>query len=467
MEKQAVNNKTLEKIKYDLVKDRLISYENLEKAQEVANSQNVNIGVVLVNTGLISEERLLKYLESKLHLPSISLSTYTIDEKCLSCISATDARKYKMIPLFKLEDTLNVAMSDPRDLFAIEKVVEKIGCEIEPVIVSEASVLKAIDKYYGCEEIGEIHPSKAETKTDWQESLCAGDLTGENIQALIRAVLKQAYFENVHEISFEYGTNRGLTVNFRTKNEVINTGEIPTFMSAAFISKLKVLSELDPNISEISQIGKLVFKADDMQLTASVCAFPVLNSEGRNSERILMKIYKPPKPLETYNISEQKEKELTEALEIPGIILVCGSPLSGKTHFIYSLLQKYNSHGKTIMTIESVAKYKLPGIYQSELNENIGFNVDKAMRFIEFQSPDIIYFENITTKNELDYFSSLVFKDKVLLTEFLADSTQELFEKLAHPDFASFKSVISCLVFIREQDNIEIFSGEDLKKYVI
>ena len=78
------------------------------------------------------------------------------------------------------------------------------------------------------------------------------------------------------------------------------------------------------------------------------------------------------------------------------------------------------------MTIESIAKYNLENVNQCELNENIGFNIEKAMRFIEFQSPDIIYFEGITSKTALDYFSSLVYKNKVLITEFLADNIKKI-----------------------------------------
>ena len=87
------------------------------------------------------------------------------------------------------------------------------------------------------------------------------------------------------------------------------------------------------------------------------------------------------------------------------------------------------------MTIESISKYNLENVNQCELNENIGFNMEKAMRFIEFQSPDLIYFEGITSKIALDYFGSLVFKNKVLITEFLADNMADLNKKLSYDDF--------------------------------
>ena len=113
-----------------------------------------------------------------------------------------------------------------------------------------------------------------------------------------------------------------------------------------------------------------------------------------------------------------------------------------------------------------IAKYNLKGVNQCELNENIGFNMDKASRFIEFQSPDIIYFEEITTKEGLDYFSSLVFKDKTLITEFLADNMADLSKKLSYEDFQLFKSLISCLIFLHSADRIEVLDKDDLKRFL-
>lgn len=133
---------------------------------------------------------------------------------------------------------------------------------------------------------------------------------------------------------------------------------------------------------------------------------------------------------------------------------------------IYSILQELKNPNKTYMTIESIVKYRLKGVQQSELNENIGFNIDKAMRYVEFQEPDVLYFENITTKEGLDYFSSLVFKNKTMLTEFLSDNIDDLRQKLSYPVFSTFKSVISCLIYIHGKDNVEIFTGDDLRRFI-
>jgi type IV pilus assembly protein PilB len=457
---ELVTNKTLEKLKYDLVRDGLVSYEDIEKAHELATSQNVNIGQVLIKSGLITEEVLLKFLENKLHIPYVDLKDYTLDTKCLSLINFNDAQKYKIIPLFKIENVLTVAMADPLDLLAIDKIVEQTGCDIEPVISAEHLVLKKIEEYYKSgNAVGQIKLENNEEKFDWQEELNNDVLSDEHIQILIRAILKQAILTNVHELFFEHVEN-GLKVNFREGAQIVSTGVIPPVLVVPFISKIKSLSALDVNICELPQLGKLVFKVDDIVLTASISAFPTINGE-----RISLKIYKPPKKLEETGLDENQINTIRREMSKHGIVLVCGSSLAGKTHIIYSVLQDIASSQKSIMTLESISKYNLTGINQCELNENIGFNIDKAMRFIEFQNPDVIYFEGITSKSALDYFSSLVFKDKTLITEFLADNMAELNKKLSYSDFEMFKPLISCIIFIHNSKNIEVFDKNELKRF--
>ncbi|HNW26040.1 MAG TPA: ATPase, T2SS/T4P/T4SS family [Candidatus Gastranaerophilaceae bacterium] len=458
---QLVTNKTLEKLKYDLVREGLVDYDTVEKAQELANAQNINVGQALINSGILEEEKLLKFLEAKLHIPYVNLEDYALDKNCLKFINFSDAQKYKIIPLFKIEDVLTIAMADPLDLFAIDKVVETTGCSIEPVISSEISILKKIDEYYKTENaVGEIFTDSENINYDWREELHSEDLSDEHIQKIIRAILKQAIFQNVHEVYFEY-TKEGLGVNFKQNSEVFDKGYIPSVLTSSFVSKLKTLSNLDPAVSEVPQLGKLCFKVDDMTLIASISAFPTILGE-----RISLKIYKPPKNLRKIITDEGGLNIIKNSLNEPGIVLVCGSALSGKTHMIYSLLLEIAGSGKNIMTIESIAKYNLENVNQCEMNENIGFNLDKALRFIEFQSPDIIYLEGVKTKEAFDYFSSLVFKEKIVITEFLANNMDELRKKTAFGEFEMFKSLINCMIFIHSTDSIEVFDKSTIQKYL-
>ena len=460
---ETVTNKTLEKLKYDLVRAGLVPYETIEQAEEIANAQNINIGQALINSGVLTEDTLIKFLETKLHLPSVNLEDYTLDKNCLKYINFSDARKYRIIPLFKIEDTLTVAMADPLDLFAIDKIVESAACSIEPVISSESSIHKKIDEYYSTDiTVGEIFTDSEYIDFDWRDELHNEDLSDNHMQKIIRAILKQAILEQVHEVTFQR-ENEGLGVNFKKNGEISNKGTIPNVLTSSFIAKLKTLAELDPSVSEVPQLGKLCFKVDDIAVIASVSTFPTIMGE-----RIFLKIYKPPKKLTEIIKSEKSLKTINNALNASGIILVCGSPLSGKTHIIYSLLTEIASKdkNKNIMTLESIAKYNLKGVNQCELNENISFNMDKASRFIEFQSPDIIYLEGVKTKEIFDYFASLVYDNKTIIMEFLANNMEELRNKMAFSDFETLKSLLSCMIFIHSKDSIEVFDKEKIQKYL-
>ena len=280
-----VTNKTLEKLKYDLVRSGLVAYETIEQAEEIAKAQNINIGQALINSGTLTEEAILKFLEAKLHIPYVNLDDYTLDSKCLKYISFADAKKYRIIPLFKIEDTLTVAMADPLDLFAIDKVVETAECSIEPVVSSETSIRKKIDEYYKEEEaVGEIYTEEG-VEYDWRDELHSEDLSDNHIQKIIRAILKQAILEGVHEVTFQR-EDEGFTVNFKKNGEIQNKGNIPAVLTASFTAKLKNLAKLDASVSEVPQLGKLIFKVDDMEVTASISTFPTIMGE-----RIFLKIY--------------------------------------------------------------------------------------------------------------------------------------------------------------------------------
>lgn len=456
---EAVTNKTLEKLKYDLVREGLVEYDIVEKAQELANAQNINIGQALVNSNILTEETLLKFLESKLHIPYVNLDDYALDKNCLQYINIVDARKYRIIPLFKIEDVLTVAMADPLDLFAIDKIMEKAECSIDPVISSETSILKKIDEYYKTPNtVGEIFTETKEIGYDWHQELHNDDLSDEHIQKIIRAILKQAILEEKHEVYFAQ-MEEGLEINFKHKGSVFEKGFIPSVLSASFVSKLKTLSNLDPSVSEIPQLGKLCFKVDDMTLVASISSFPTVMGE-----RIALKIYKPPMSLNSIIKDDTKVQFIKTSLDKPGITLICGAPLSGKTHLIYSLLKEISETKKNVMTIESITKYDLPKINQCELNENISFNLDKALRFIEFQSPEILYIEGMMSK--YDYISSLVFSNKTIITEFLAENMTDLREKMSYPEVETFKSLVNCLIFIHSKDSIEVFDKNTIQKYL-
>ena len=455
---EILTNKTIEKLKHDLVKEGLVSHEDLTNAQEIATAQRINLAQALIKSDLLTEEKLLQFIETKLHIPYVNLDDYTLDERLLSHIDAANAKKYRVIPLFRIEDVLTVAMSDPMDLFVINSLITSDDLKIEPIICSETSILKAINKYYYNQETMLSFDTKE--NVDWRDLLNNEKHDETHLKNIIETILRQAIQEEIHELFFENGIY-GLSVIFRRNGEIENKGEIPSLLIPLFISKIKTMSHLNPSESELPQLGKLVFKLNNTDYTTSVSAFPTINGE-----RISLKIYKPPKNLDELSLPFDKLNYLKESIRNQGIVLVCGSGLSGKTHVIYSLLKEFSKTKHNVMTIESIVKYDIENINQCEINENVGLNLDKAMRFIEFQSPDVIYFEGLNTKSGLEYFISLAINNKLVITEFLADGIDDLRRRFSFKEFDVVKKLITCLVFIHNPNNIEVFTKDDLKKFI-
>ncbi|MFH0703049.1 MAG: ATPase, T2SS/T4P/T4SS family [bacterium] len=453
-----LNNKTIEKLKYDLVRDGLISYENLSKAEEITQNSNANLAQVLIQLNLISEEKLLNFIEIKLHIPYVNLDDYNLDENCLNLISKKDAQNYKIIPLFKIEDILTIAMADPLDLFALNSFINSINYNVEPVICSERSILQTIEKYYFQENIEfkdlDISINTEDTSPNWKKEL-NNEKTGDfQAQKIIEAIFRQAIFENTQEIFLENTANNGIAVKFKQGNEIFNKDNIPVLLGYLCLSKLKTMANLDLAIFELPQLGKIKLSIDSINIIASVSTFPTIKGE-----RISIKIYKPPSKLDELSLNSSELSLIKQYLEKTGIIFVFGSGLSGKTSIIYSFLSSINEKNKNIMTLESIVKYDLPEINQCELNENVGFTFDKAIKFINSQSPDVIYIEEAFIKEGTDFIISLAQSKKLVLVEFLADNIQILLEKLKNPEFSEIKKYISCLVFVQNRNNIKFFTN--------
>ncbi len=441
-----ISNKTIEKLKYDLVRNKLISYDDLIEAQEFAKKNQQNLAQVLIEKNFISEETLLKFIQDNLHIPFVNLEDYSLDENCLSFITVEDARRYKVLPLFKIENVLTVAMADPLDLFVINNLIKCIKCDIEPIICSERLILEFIERYYVKKKHEEvvIQPSEG-LVIDWREELNEESPDTVQIEKIINSIISQALLEDVFEVIFE-NTSEGINVKFRKFDQIENKGVIPYLLSSSCVSHIKTLSGLDNLVFDVPQLGKFTYQSDIEYVTGIVSTFPLVNGE-----RIVVKLYHPPKVIDDLPIKAAQKEIIRESLEKPGIILIAGPRLSGKSFMAYSILNSLNGEDKNIMTIESIVKYDLRGINQCELREKVGFNKEKALKYIDFQSPDIIYFEEFISEKFLVNF---VKTGKLIITEMSAKNTDEAENILAAENFSEIREFLNCIIFA---DNEKIF----------
>ncbi|MBU4185396.1 MAG: hypothetical protein KKI12_01760 [Proteobacteria bacterium] len=140
--------KVVDRLKESLVSEGLITQDQLEAAEKEARQKNKILGRVLVDSGYVTEEKLLNFIGEKVHIPYVDISKYTIDPNVLKRIPERIARSYNILPLFEIEKVLTVAMSDPLDIISCDKISEVIKYEIDPVLAPDESIKEAINLWY-------------------------------------------------------------------------------------------------------------------------------------------------------------------------------------------------------------------------------------------------------------------------------------------------------------------------------
>jgi type IV pilus assembly protein PilB len=132
-----------------LVKEKVITPEQLEQAAKYQKEQNCRLGAALVKLGFLSDEDVTNFLSRQYGVPAINLSYFEIDSSVVKLIPYETAKRYQILPLSRVGASLTIAMVDPTNVFAMDDIKFMTGFNIEPVVASESSILEGIDKAYG------------------------------------------------------------------------------------------------------------------------------------------------------------------------------------------------------------------------------------------------------------------------------------------------------------------------------
>ena len=388
-----LTNKTIDKLKYDLVRDGLVDMDGLNFALEKAQKYSTNLSEELINENLISEKKLLNFIQEKLHIPYVELSDYTPDITCLKYVSYENAEKYRIFPLFKIEDVLTIAMSDPLDLFAINNLFLKENVLIEPVVCAEKAVLDAIKKYYNNDD-------GASSAKNWTQRLINENLNDEIINYTITDMIKNAIDDDCEAIYFER-KEEGMNIYFDKKH----TGFIPNILATRFVYNLRNVFAHTAFVDENApQNTKFDFKYKNNTYCILLSFLPT-----KYGTRISLLINPPLAQLENEIISK-----LDLLLEAPALI---GLSCDIKDNFVYSFAQ-YAALKKSVLMIENLVKYELDNVIQVETGKNTGIYFDEIIKQIELQNFDVVFFEKIYTQEQFEKLKMFSKEKSIFVTAF-------------------------------------------------
>jgi type IV pilus assembly protein PilB len=139
-----------------LVKEKIITQDQLQQATKSQKENNSRLGAALVKLGFLTEEDFTNFLSRQYGVPAINLSYFEIDASVVKLIPHETAKRYQILPLSRVGASLTIAMVDPTNVFAMDDIKFMTGFNIEPVVASESSILEGIDKAYGIRKLRDL-----------------------------------------------------------------------------------------------------------------------------------------------------------------------------------------------------------------------------------------------------------------------------------------------------------------------
>ena len=390
-----------------LLQRSLITEENIKKAKEDSKKKGTPIGKLLIKTGIITEDDYAQAMSEALEVPYIDLNNYLVDANTLKFIPESAARKHKAIPIFKIGDTVTVAMADPKDIMAIDDLTRKSKCEIESVLAGETAILNAIDQYYGVQ--GSVEDVIKDISKDKKKEAAPIELDPKKLAEiaeeapvikLVNLIIMQAVKERASDIHVE-PEEGALKIRFRIDGVLYEMFSPPKHLELAILSRIKVLSKIDIAEKRKPQDGRFNIKVENRDIDLRVSTFPTIYGEN-----IVIRILDKGTvllDLDTLGFSKNTKKDFESLIKHPhGIILVTGPTGSGKTTTLYSALSTIDSKEKNIITVEDPVEYHLGRVRQSQINPKAGLTFASGLKSILRQDPDIIMVGEIRDKETVE-----------------------------------------------------------------
>lgn len=386
---------TKQKIKIGdlLVKNNVISAEQLQSAIDRQKQTGQRLGQVLVELGAVKEEQFLSYLSQQLQIPFVDLRRYNFDVSLIHRLRESYARRYRAIILADQGAQLLVGMADPMDIFASDELERILEQPIQPAVVKESELLSTLDLVYRrTEEIASFAEELDEELTEGQFDLEALSLNADDSEApvvkLLQSIFEDAVQVRASDIHIEPDENV-LRIRQRVDGVLQEQVMKERRIAPALVLRLKLLSGLDISEKRLPQDGRFSLRVKGRNIDVRLSTMPI-----ENGESVVMRLLDQTDgaaDLNEVGMPEKMLEKFRKLIHMPhGLILVTGPTGSGKTTTLYGALQELNEVGKKIITVEDPVEYRLHRVNQVQINPKIELTFAKVLRSALRQDPDIL-----------------------------------------------------------------------------
>lgn len=385
-----------------------------KKVQQQTNQ--TDLGKVLIQLGMVGEREVAMARAQELGYNFVDLDRHQVESSAINVVREQIAKNHTIIPVKKDGSTLYVAMADVTNIQAIDDVRLASGCRVIPVMALTAAIEDAIRKYYGGSSAASApvaatpqpaaSAAAANFNSDIRSAIASAQVarpTSEDVDEaadgeqmaeqapiikLANALIQQAIVDRASDIHVE-PQQKSVRVRYRVDGVLSEAMTVPRNLMAALISRLKIMADMNIAERRIPQDGRIEIRNQGKDYDLRVSSIPT-----PWGEKIVMRILDKSSVmigLEKLGFTDENQLRIEELTSQPNGMFLCTGPTgSGKTTTQYSVLNRLNTVGVNIITVEDPIEYQLNGIAQVQVNRKAGLTFATGLRAFLRQDPDII-----------------------------------------------------------------------------
>jgi type IV pilus assembly protein PilB len=381
-----------------LVDLAFVSAEKVAEMRREATEAGVGVVDLMVANKVVRPADVTQAKAAHFGAEVVNLSEVKIEDDVISTIPRNVARKYRVIPVFKHDNSITVALADPSDLATIDSLTHLLHADIDLRVASEEDIEAALSKYYA---------ERGGVTTDPRLKEAIEDLTREHVEVeaaamtdggvveadaplikLVNSIIVEAFKMRASDIHLE-PLSKTFRMRYRIDGVLHEVKAPPKRLQAAVISRLKIQSNMSISEHRIPQDGRIQTAVGGKLIDLRVSCLPT-----NHGESIVMRILDKEGlrlGLPELGFFTDDQQTFERLIGLPdGILLVTGPTGSGKTTTLYSCLHFINRPDRKIITVEDPVEYLLSGINQVQVSEAVGLTFSFALRSILRQAPNVI-----------------------------------------------------------------------------
>ena len=383
----------------DTLKDMgLVTEEQLGPVRQEADSTGEGVVDTLVAKKVLTPSQVAQAKAAQFGVEFVNLGEMRLADDVISAVPRHIAKKYSVVPLYRHDDTVTVALSDPSDLDTLDSLRHLLNMEVEPRVASPDDIEEALGRYYGGAQENSVDKmiqdiTEGEIQISTLAEVSAAD-DGSVVDAdapiikLVNTIIVDAFKARSSDIHLEPLAKK-FRLRYRIDGMLHEMKAPPKRLQAAILSRLKIMSNMSIAERRVPQDGRIQTAVGGKTIDLRVSCIPT-----NHGESIVMRILDKEGlklGLAELGFFTDDQQTFEKLIGLPdGILLVTGPTGSGKTTTLYAVLNYINRPDRKIITVEDPVEYQLSGINQVQVNEAVGLTFAAALRSMLRQAPNVI-----------------------------------------------------------------------------